>query len=212
MNDKDRLDRSRIVPLTRLPGHRLAGDEPDVRGWTVFGSDGERIGEVDDLLVDTASGRVRYLDVDLERGLFARTDAAESSPASAVEEEQGEVMAQEVAAGLGVGFTAPRSPARNTPTGEARAGMGPMAEHLVRESLSDEENRLTGAQPRHSRTRHALIPLEIAQLDGGARGVRLQHLHTVEAADLPAYGGEGLGEDEDEALRRRFNLEAVSNR
>ena len=31
-------------------------------------------------------------------------------------------------------------------------------------------------------------------------------------ADLPAYGGEGLGSDEDEALRRRFNLEAVSNR
>lgn len=125
MDDRNRLDRSRIVPLTRVPGFRLAGDEPDVRGWTVFGSDGRRIGGVDDLLVDTASGRVRYLDVDLERDLYARAGAAEPSPASAAEEEQGEVLAQEVAAGLGVGLTAPRSPARNTQTGEARAGMGP---------------------------------------------------------------------------------------
>lgn len=133
MDDRNRLDRARIVPLTRLPGHRLTGEEPDVRGWTVFGSDGRRIGGVDDLLVDTASGRVRYLDVDLEHDLYARAGAPE--PSSAIEEEQGEVLAQEVAAGLGVGLTAPRSPARNTPTGEARAGMGPMTEHLVRESL-----------------------------------------------------------------------------
>jgi len=211
MDDGNRRDRRRIVPLTRLPGHRLAGDEPDVRGWTVFGSDGRRIGEVDDVLVDTASGRVRYLDVDLERGLYARTGDAEPSPASAVEEEQGEVLAQEVAAGLGVGLTAPRSPARNTPTGEARAGMGPIAEHLVRESLSVEENLLTGAEPRHPRSRHTLIPLEMARLDEGARAVRLERL-PEEPADLPAYGGEELGEDEDEALRRRFNLEAVSRR
>lgn len=208
MDDRNRRDRRRIVPLTRLPAHRLAGDEPDVRGWTVFDSDGRRMGEVDDLLLDTASGRVRYLDVDLAHHLYAPTAA---EPASAVEEEQGEVLAQEVAAGLGVGLTAPRSPARNTPTGEARAGMGPLAEHLVRESLSDEENLLTGAQPRHPRSRHTLIPVEIARIDEGSRTVRLERL-PEEPADLPEYGGEEFGGDEDEALRRRFNLEAVSNR
>lgn len=203
---------TRIVPLARQEGGQIAREEPDVRGWDVFGSDGQRIGEVDDLLVDTASGRVRYLDVDLEHRLYARTGAAEPSPATAAEEEQGEILAQEVAAGLGVGLTAPRSPARNTPTGEARGGLGPIAEHLVRESLSDEENLLTGAQPRHPRSRHVLIPVEMAHLDRGSRAIRLERLHALETADLPVYGGENLGEDEDEALRRRFNLEAVSNR
>jgi hypothetical protein len=209
MNDKQAFSRT-ILPLTR-PGVRLGSGEPDVRGWDVFASDGQRIGEVDDLLVDS-SGRVRYLDVDLLHDLYARTGAAEPSPATAAEEEQGEVLAQEVAAGLGVGLTAPRSPARNTPTGEARAGLGPIAEHLVRESLSDEVNLLTGAEPRYPRSRHTLVAIELARLDTGARRVRLERLETVEAADLPAYGGEDLGADEDEALRRRFNLEAVSRR
>lgn len=202
---------ARIVPLARLEGGQIAQEEPDVRGWDVIGHDGQRIGEVDDLLVDTASGRVRYLDVDLEHSLYTRTGAAEPSPATAAEEERGEILAQEVAAGLGVGLAAPRSPARNTPTGEARAGMGLLTEHLVRESLSDEENRLSGAQPRHPRSRHVLVPMEMAALDQGSRALRLERLHALEAADLPVYGGEGLGEDEDDALRRRFNLEAVSN-
>lgn len=81
----------------------------------------------------------------------------------------------------------------------------------MRESLSDEVNLLTGAQPRHPRSRHTLIPLEIAHLEKGSQAVRLERL-PEEPADLPAYGGEELGEDEDEALRRRFNLAAVSSR
>jgi len=44
----------------------VAPNEPDVRGWdVVLGSD-EQVGEVDDLIIDPAAGKVRYLDVELD--------------------------------------------------------------------------------------------------------------------------------------------------
>jgi hypothetical protein len=39
-----------------------------VRGWTVVGRDGEKIGKVDDLLVDPARMKVAQLDVDMKGG------------------------------------------------------------------------------------------------------------------------------------------------
>jgi uncharacterized protein (TIGR02271 family) len=61
----------RIIPLDELDDFQVAEGDPDVRGWEVFGSDGRLIGEVDDLLVDTAAMKVRYLDVDLDGDLLA---------------------------------------------------------------------------------------------------------------------------------------------
>jgi sporulation protein YlmC with PRC-barrel domain len=60
----------RIVPLRDARDFRLAKGDPDVRGWNVFGADGERVGKVTDLLVDPAAMKVRYLDVDLADDLF----------------------------------------------------------------------------------------------------------------------------------------------
>jgi len=42
----------------------VAEHEPDVRGWTMVASDGDELGEVDDLIVDTNAMKVRYLEVE----------------------------------------------------------------------------------------------------------------------------------------------------
>ncbi|HEX6069110.1 MAG TPA: PRC-barrel domain-containing protein [Longimicrobiaceae bacterium] len=56
----------RILPLDELDGFQVAEGDPDVRGWQVCDAGGERIGEVDELLVDTEALKVRYLDVELD--------------------------------------------------------------------------------------------------------------------------------------------------
>jgi uncharacterized protein (TIGR02271 family) len=60
----ERMDR--VVPLDELNDFKVADGDPDVRGWDVLGSDGRKVGEVDQLLVDPSAMKVRYLDVDLD--------------------------------------------------------------------------------------------------------------------------------------------------
>jgi uncharacterized protein (TIGR02271 family) len=60
----------RIVPLDELDDFEVAEGDPDVRGWDVISADGRKIGEVDQLLVDTAAMKVRYLDVDVDDELM----------------------------------------------------------------------------------------------------------------------------------------------
>lgn len=67
-------DLDRVVPLDDLDDFRVAGDDPDPRGWEVVAADGGRIGEVDDLLVDTGAMKVRYLDVGVDDRLSAEPD------------------------------------------------------------------------------------------------------------------------------------------
>ena len=64
------IPRDRVVPLDQLDDFRVAEGDPDVRGWEVIGADGRKIGEVDNLLVDTDAMKVRYLDVDLDDDLL----------------------------------------------------------------------------------------------------------------------------------------------
>jgi len=64
-SDIDRWIAGGAVPLADLTGHRMADDEPDVRGWDVVAPDGERIGRVHELLVDRASAEVAAVVVDL---------------------------------------------------------------------------------------------------------------------------------------------------
>lgn len=59
-------DMDRVVPLGQMDDFAVAEGDPDVRGWEVVASDGRRIGEVDELLVDAAAMKVRYLDVDMD--------------------------------------------------------------------------------------------------------------------------------------------------
>jgi len=65
------VDTSNLMPLSRMDDFEVADGDKDVRGWSVIARDGERIGKVDDLLVDTNAQRVRYLGVDLDRGLLS---------------------------------------------------------------------------------------------------------------------------------------------
>lgn len=55
----------RVIPLDELDDFEVAEGDPDVRGWHVYARDGMRVGEVDELLVDTEALKVRYLDVEL---------------------------------------------------------------------------------------------------------------------------------------------------
>ncbi len=60
----------RVIPLDELDDFEVAEGDPDVRGWEVLTADGRKIGEVDNLLVDTAAMKVRYLDVDLDDSIL----------------------------------------------------------------------------------------------------------------------------------------------
>jgi uncharacterized protein (TIGR02271 family) len=55
--------------MSELGDYRVSEEDPDPRGWSVVGRDGATIGRVEDLIVDTAAMKVRYLDI-------AVTDAA----------------------------------------------------------------------------------------------------------------------------------------
>jgi len=46
--------------------YEVVSGEPDVRGWDVVLDNDEQIGEVDDLIIDPAAGKGRYLVVDLD--------------------------------------------------------------------------------------------------------------------------------------------------
>jgi hypothetical protein len=75
--DANYLDKSHqnwTSTLTRMKAieddYKVASDDPDVRGWDVLDSTGNKIGEVDELIVDTAAMKVRYLEVDVDNDLF----------------------------------------------------------------------------------------------------------------------------------------------
>ena len=52
--------------LRDLTDFEVADDNPDVRGWTVRGSDGQALGTVFELIVDPEVLKVRYLDIELD--------------------------------------------------------------------------------------------------------------------------------------------------
>jgi uncharacterized protein (TIGR02271 family) len=63
--------------LNDLDEFKVADGYPDPRGWDVKTADGQTVGKVDDLIVDTQAMRVRYMSVKLDRSLMqAARDAA----------------------------------------------------------------------------------------------------------------------------------------
>jgi hypothetical protein len=54
---------TRLRPLGRLEGYRVAPGEPDIRGWTVVSDGRAPIGRVEELIVDPDAGKVRYVAV-----------------------------------------------------------------------------------------------------------------------------------------------------
>jgi sporulation protein YlmC with PRC-barrel domain len=49
--------------LNKHKNYKVHPDDPDVRGWNVLIEDGTEVGQVDDLVVDTDSMTVSYLDL-----------------------------------------------------------------------------------------------------------------------------------------------------
>lgn len=64
-------DAEPVRPLSDLAAFEVAADQPDIRGWEVVGQDRRPIGEVHELLVDGAAGKVRYMDVEIRREVIA---------------------------------------------------------------------------------------------------------------------------------------------
>lgn len=54
-----------LRPFSSLADYEFEEGVPDVRGWKVVDRNGDRIGQVDDLIVDPVAHRIRYIDVDL---------------------------------------------------------------------------------------------------------------------------------------------------
>jgi hypothetical protein len=52
--------------LRDLTDFEVADGNPDVRGWTVRGNDGQGLGVVHELIVEPDALKVRYLDVELD--------------------------------------------------------------------------------------------------------------------------------------------------
>lgn len=90
------IDTANLKPLSRLDDFRVAEHDQDVRGWDVVARDGKKIGNVDDLLVDVTARKVRYLGVDLDRGLFASLFSSGQSGHVLVPIEEIEIRADEV--------------------------------------------------------------------------------------------------------------------
>jgi len=65
---------SSLQRLSDADGLDVAENEPDIRGWDVVISDGTKVGEVDDLIVDTTAMKARYVDVDLDRKMMGLDD------------------------------------------------------------------------------------------------------------------------------------------
>lgn len=58
---------SRMAPLGDLENFEIATNIPDPRGWDVLTADGNKIGKVHELIVDTGALRTRYIDVSLDK-------------------------------------------------------------------------------------------------------------------------------------------------
>lgn len=67
-------DDRNLVRLKDFSGYEVADGNPDVRGWEVFTLDGVRFGVVEELIVDTAKMKVRYLDIDVDQNIEGVTD------------------------------------------------------------------------------------------------------------------------------------------
>lgn len=64
----------RLYRLDELDKYKVSDKDTDVRGFILLGGDGERLGKVDELIVDPEIEKVRYLDVKLDTDLVIVDD------------------------------------------------------------------------------------------------------------------------------------------
>jgi hypothetical protein len=98
-------DQGRLARLDTLPDYTVADGDPDVRGWTVVGPAGDRLGEVMHLIVDPAAMAVRYVEVELAPGVHAGAGGARRVLVhvedASIDEARNVVIVQEAAARAG---------------------------------------------------------------------------------------------------------------
>jgi hypothetical protein len=68
----DPVNELNLCRLHDTSKYTVAEDDPDVRGWEVVGSDGAKIGRVDDLIIDPQAKKVRYLDVEVDNNFISQ--------------------------------------------------------------------------------------------------------------------------------------------
>ncbi|MFP5286127.1 MAG: PRC-barrel domain-containing protein [Thermoanaerobaculia bacterium] len=174
----------RLVPLSELlHNHRIASGDPDVRGWEVVGSDGRTLGRVHDLLVDTGSQRVRYLDVhlnaDLTSGSSSRGGGREPLG------PEGQPMAGAETVGLA--------------DSGVKEGPGVVWTSAEAEPITGRlDEGIAGTEERH-----VLIPVGLGRLAPGDDRVHLAGLRADQAFSLPAYRHGELTPELEADLRQR---------
>jgi uncharacterized protein (TIGR02271 family) len=67
-----KAESGRLARVDKIDDVDVAENEPDPRGWKVFGGDGEEIGKVDHLIGDTGAMKVRYLVVTIDKNWFKK--------------------------------------------------------------------------------------------------------------------------------------------
>lgn len=79
-DDKTRADgferdvTPRLVHLDDTRDLQVADGDPDIRGWDVRTADGEKIGKVKDLVVDTTLMKVRYFEAVIDKDVLNASD------------------------------------------------------------------------------------------------------------------------------------------
>lgn len=68
--NKTYVYKNHLFPLSKLSDFQVAKNYSDVTGWSIVGGDGDKLGKVNDLIVDVDQERVLYLDIDLDKNLF----------------------------------------------------------------------------------------------------------------------------------------------
>lgn len=64
----------RLVHLDDVSELQVADGDPDIRGWDVRTADGEKIGKVKDLIVDTGLMKVRYIEASIDKEVLNASD------------------------------------------------------------------------------------------------------------------------------------------
>lgn len=64
----------RLIRLEELKGFQVADGDQDIRGWKVKTADGRKIGKVEELIVDPAERRVRYMEIKVDKKVLGVDD------------------------------------------------------------------------------------------------------------------------------------------
>lgn len=76
--DENRFYKSRkkrLYELKEIENTGILKNRPDIRGWSVFSSDGEKIGRVYELLIDKEYKKIRYMDILTDSGSVFDTES-----------------------------------------------------------------------------------------------------------------------------------------